>query len=310
MTSPDIWTPLDTRRRPGSWPDPVSTHGGYSLALSLLGSIPSPPINDFHIGPIRITFYGMLIALGVLVAWTVTMRRFRARDGDGSIAERIVFRILLFGFIGARVAYVSTHLSRFEGDWWKVFAIWEGGLALFGGLTAGAIALVVYARRWGADLGDLLDSVAPAVPLAQAFGRWGNYFNQELFGTPTDLPWGLEISPANRPAAYPDSATFHPTFLYESVWNVVLALVIIWLGRRYPGLRGRLVGVYFLGYGVVRFLLELIRTDTTFRVLGLSRNGWVSIAVVLLGVLVLVVPRIPWARRRSSPNGDEVLERT
>lgn len=264
----------------------------------LLGSIPSPPINDFHIGPVRFTFYGILIALGVLVAWNVTMRRFRARGGDVSVAEKIVIRILVFGFIGARVAYVSTHLSRFEGEWWKVFAIWEGGLALFGGLTAGAIALFVYARRWGADLADLLDSVAPAVPLAQAIGRWGNYFNQELFGTPTDLPWGLEISAANRPAAYPDATTFHPTFLYESIWNVALAGLIVWIGSRYPAMRGRLVGVYFLGYGCIRFLLELIRTDTTFRLLGLSRNGWVSLGVVLLGALVLTIPRLPWARRQ------------
>ena len=272
------------------------------ISLSILGSIPSPPISDFHLGPIRFTFYGILIALGVLIAWSVTRRRFAARGGDPVVAERIVIRMLVFGFLGARVAYVSTHISRFEGEWWKVIAIWEGGLALFGGLTAGAIAMWFYARRWRADLADFLDAAAPAVPLAQAVGRWGNYFNQELFGTPSDLPWAIEIDPRNRPAAYPDAEAFHPTFLYESLWNLALAGLIIWIGNRFASMRGRLIGVYFVGYGLIRFLLELIRTDTTFRFLGLSRNGWVSAGVILLGAVVIYWKQLPWLR-------DDVRER-
>lgn len=263
--------------------------------MNLPASIPSPPINGFDLGPLRLTFYGVLIAIGVAVAWQVTERRFVSRDGDAEVLSRILGRVVIFGFLGARLAYVSTHLSRFEDEWWKVLAIWEGGLALYGGLTAGAITLYVYSRRWNADIPDLLDSVAPAVPFAQSIGRWGNYFNQELFGTPTDLPWGLEIDPAHRPVAYPDAETFHPTFLYESLWNLGLGFLIIWLGRRYPQLRGRLIGVYFLGYGLIRFLMELIRTDTTFRFLGLSRNGWVSIGAMLLGATILL-----WRRERSN----------
>jgi prolipoprotein diacylglyceryl transferase len=262
------------------------------MILSILASIPSPPTNDFNIGPLRVTFYGILVMTGVVVAWLITRNRFVARGGDAALAERIVIRIVIWGFVGARIAYVSTHLSRFEGEWWKVIAVWEGGLAMYGGLTAGAIALVYYVRKWGASLPDFLDSVAPAVPAAQAIGRWGNYFNQELFGTPTDLPWGLEIDPANRPADYPDAETFHPTFLYESLLNVGLVFLIIWIGNRFPSMRGRLVGVYFIGYGVIRFLMELIRTDTTFRFLGLSRNGWVSIAAILLGAIVIWWKRI------------------
>jgi prolipoprotein diacylglyceryl transferase len=133
-----------------------------------------------------------------------------------------------------------------------------------------------------------LDALAPAVPVAQAFGRWGNYFNQELFGTPTGLPWGVEIAPEFRPVAYPDAETFHPTFLYESLWNLALAGLIVWLDRRHPALRGRLVGVYLTGYAAMRFLLELIRTDTTFRFIGLSRNAWVSLGVFLIGAVVLL----------------------
>lgn len=261
------------------------------MIYSVLASIPSPPVNDFHIGPLRVTFYGLLVMTGVVIAWLVTSRRFAERGGDIEIAERIIIRVIIFGFLGARAAYVSTHLSRFEGEWWKVIAIWEGGLAIYGGLTVGAIVMYLYARKWGVRLPDFLDSVAPAVPLAQALGRWGNYFNQELFGTPTELPWGLEIDPRFRPEEYAQFETFHPTFLYESVMNVGLSIFIIWIGNRYPAMRGRLVGIYFLGYGFIRFLMELIRTDTSFRFLGLSRNGWVSIGVMILGALVL------WWRR-------------
>ncbi len=260
----------------------------------IFASFPSPPANSFHIGPLRVTFYGMLIAIGVAVAWQVTERRFTARGGDSEVLGRILARVLIFGFLGARLGYVSTHLSRFEGEWWKVIAIWEGGLALYGGLTAGALAMVVYSRKWNSSLPHLLDSVAPAVPLAQAFGRWGNYFNQELFGTPTDLPWAVEIDPEHRPAAYPDAETFHPTFLYESLWNVSLAFFIMWLDRRYPQLSGRLIGVYLLGYAFFRFLMELIRTDTTYRLLGLSRNAWVSIGVMIVGALILF-----WKRAKA-----------
>ena len=260
--------------------------------LPLFASIPSPPINDFHIGPLRVTFYGIFIMTGVVIAWLVTRNRFADRGGDPEVAERIAIRVVAYGFLGARAAYVSTHLSRFEGEWWKVIAIWEGGLALYGGLTAGAFVIWYFTRKWRANLPDFLDSVVPGVAFAQALGRWGNYFNQELFGTPTDLPWGLEIDPQFRPPQYAGFETFHPTFLYESLGNAALGFFIIWAGKRFPSLRGRLVGIYFLGYGVIRFVMELIRTDTTFRLLGLSRNGWVSLGVIVLGMVVLWWDRV------------------
>jgi prolipoprotein diacylglyceryl transferase len=261
---------------------------------SILASIPSPPINQFHVGPLRVTFYGILVTLGVVIAWTLTRRRWVERGGTAEEVEQIMFRTVVVGFTGARLAYVSTHLDRFQGpDWWKVIAVWEGGLALYGGLTLGALAIFVMCRSFRRPVSMFLDSLAPGLPLAQAVGRWGNYFNQELFGTPTDLPWGLEIAPQFRPEPYRAFETFHPTFLYESLWNVFLALVILWLDRRFPALRGRLIAVYFIGYGVIRFLLELIRTDTFERYFGLSRNGWVSIAVVLIGIAALAWKRRP-----------------
>lgn len=275
---------------------------GYRFGVLLLASIPSPPINDFHIGPLRVTFYGLFIAVGVALAWSLTRRRYVAGGGSGEVVERVLLWMVILGFLGARTAYVIPRVSSFSGEWWKLIAIWEGGLALYGGITVGALVGVYLMRRWDGDMLLLLDSAAVAVPLAQALGRWGNYFNQELFGTPTDLPWGLEIDPARRPAAYADSPTFHPTFLYESLWNLGLVAVMLWLERRYPQVRGRLVSVYFLGYGVIRFLLELIRTDTTFRFLGLSRNGWVSIGVVLAGIVLFRV--LPVARREALGLGE------
>ena len=271
------------------------------MRLLVLASIPSPSANSFNIGPLRFTFYGIVIAFGVALAWRLTTRRFEERGGDGELADKLMARVLVFGFLGARVAYVSTHLSRYSDEWWKVIAIWEGGLALFGGLTAGALTVIVLSRRWRIDRWDWLDSVAPAVPLAQALGRWGNYFNQELFGTPSTLPWAVEIAPQHRPAAYANAETFHPTFLYESLWNLALAGTIMWMSRRYPSLKGRLIGVYLVGYGILRFLLELIRTDTTFRLVGLSRNGWVSIGAILIGVAVLTRQQ-----RAKNPSDDEL----
>ncbi len=260
-------------------------------ALHVLASFPSPPVTGFDLGPLDLRAYGVLIATGVLVAWTLTRRRYEAFGGDPDLADLVALRAVVFGFLGARLAYVSTHLDRFAGDdWWKVIAIWEGGLALFGGLTLGTITAVILLRRHEGDVAAFADAAAIGVPLAQAIGRWGNYFNQELFGTPTSLPWAVEIDPAFRPAAYAEFATFHPTFLYESLWNLALAGVLLLVERRGTLRRGTLFALYLAGYGVMRFLLELLRTDTTFRVLGLSRNGWVAL-VVVIGATVFAVRR-------------------
>ncbi|MBN2623531.1 MAG: prolipoprotein diacylglyceryl transferase [Acidimicrobiales bacterium] len=259
------------------------------LLVQLLASIPSPSVNGIELGPFDLRAYGVLIATGVLVAWTVARRRYTQFGGDPELADTVAMRAVVFGFLGARLAYVSTHLDRFAGDdWWRVIAIWEGGLALFGGLTFGAIAAIVTLRRQGGDVPAFADAVAVGIPLAQAIGRWGNYFNQELFGTPTTLPWAVEIAPAFRPDAYAEFATFHPTFLYESLWNLLLAGSLLLVERRVRLQRGTLFLLYLAGYGTMRFLLELIRTDTTFRLLGLSRNGWVSLLVVVAAVVLAV----------------------
>ncbi|MBW3602418.1 MAG: prolipoprotein diacylglyceryl transferase [Actinobacteria bacterium] len=248
-------------------------------------TIPPPPADVVQIGPLVVHFYGLLIALGVLLAVTITRRRYGALGWDPEQVDRTAVWAVGLGFLGARLAYVSTHLGTFAGRPWAVLFVWEGGLALFGGLALGTAAAAWHLRREGGSIPALADAAAPAVPVAQALGRWGNYFNQELYGTPTGVPWALEVEPGQRLAPYARFATFHPTFLYESLWNLALAGLIVWIDAR--GLlrrRGSLFFVYLAGYGLGRFLVELLRTDTTFRVLGLSRNNWVALLVFLGGL--------------------------
>ncbi|MDX1689518.1 MAG: prolipoprotein diacylglyceryl transferase [Acidimicrobiia bacterium] len=265
-------------------------------ALTVLASIPSPPANTFELGPLEIHWYGVLIGLGVVAAAVITVKRYERFGGDPTGLDAVLTWVVLLGFAGARLAYVSTHLDRYEGRPWAVLFVWEGGLALFGGITAGALTAVVLLRRRGYDVWRFADAVAVGLPVAQAIGRWGNYVNQELFGTPSDLPWAVEIDPANRPAAFADAATFHPTFLYESLWNLLVVVpAILVLERRGLLPKGAAIGVYLVLYGVIRFLTELLRTDTTFRLLGLSRNGWVSLLAIGVGIGVVV-----WRRRTVS----------
>jgi len=257
-------------------------------AGQLLAAIPAPSFSGFTLGPLDVRLYGVLIAFGAYLALRWTVSRYAASGGDPELAERAALAAILFGFLGARLGYVLPRLGSFAERPLAVFAIWEGGLALFGGLLAGTIAVIVVTRRGGGDVRAIADAVAPGLPLAQAIGRWGNYFNQELYGRPTDLPWALEIEPRYRRPGYAEASTFHPTFLYESLWNLALVGLIVRLGRRGTLPRGALILVYAVGYGLGRFLVELLRIDTVERYAGLSRNNWIALAVILVGVVGLL----------------------
>jgi len=257
---------------------------------SLLASIPSPSRNVLEIGPLTVYFYGIMIALGVIAAVLVAKRRYERFGGTGEMVERVAIWAVIIGFLGARTGYVITHTGDFLDRPWATLFIWEGGLALYGGLTVGAIAAIILLRKWKGDVFAFGDAVAVGIPLAQAIGRWGNYFNQELFGTPSNLPWAVQIDPHIAAAAgYPGFTTFHPTFLYESLWNVLLTAGIIllleWKGKL---AKGASIAMYLIIYGAGRFLMELMRTDTTFRLFGLSRNGWISAGAVLFGIGMLI----------------------
>ncbi len=280
------------------------------LPLAPLGAIPAPPIGGLEFGPLDIRFYGLLIALGAYLALQWTVRRYQATGGDAALAERAALAAILFGFLGARIGYVIPRIDRFVDRPLEVFAIWQGGLALFGGLTAGTLAAILVTRRGQGDVPAMADAVAPGLPLAQAIGRWGNYFNQELYGRPTDLPWALKVDPAfRRPSEVADSATFHPTFLYESLWNVGLVLLIVRLDRRGTLPRGALILVYAVGYGLGRFFTELLRIDTIERYGGLSRNNWLALLLVLLGIAGLLRMRVkavvPRLEGGTDPAGTE-----
>jgi prolipoprotein diacylglyceryl transferase len=257
-------------------------------------TIPPPPGQQIDLGPLSIHYYGVLIGVGALLAIALGRRRYAALGGDPDLIDRVGVVAVLAGLLGARLAYVSTHFSDFIERPWAVLFLWEGGLAFFGGLALGVAVGLWYARRLGMPLPATLDAIVPGIPLAQAIGRWGNYFNQELYGTPTTVPWALEVELERRLPQYREFATFHPTFLYESLLNLCLVGVLLWMGRRTRLRQGSIVWGYLAGYGFVRFWVELIRTDTTFRLLGLSRNNWVALLAFILGLVGL-----RWWQRRA-----------
>ncbi len=258
-------------------------------------SLPSPSSGTLELGPLNLNAYGLMIALGVLAAVWITGRRLErlgvgTRDDIGSVAMWAVPA----GVIGARLYHVATSWDRFSDAPTDIIKIWEGGLGIPGGLALGVLVGLWAARRRGLAVGGTLTAAAPALPVAQAIGRWGNWFNQELFGRPTDLPWALEVSDAKATAAgYEAGTTFHPTFLYESLWNLALAGVLVAVERRFRLRPGRLFAVYVAGYGVGRFWVESLRIDTASELAGLRVNQWMAIVIT-----VAAVGYLAWDARR------------
>lgn len=252
----------------------------------LLASIPAPPGNGLHLGPFEVRAYGLMIAIGVVAAVALAQQRWQTRGGDpGDIAALATWAVPA-GIVGARIYHVATDPELFRGRWLHVFAIWEGGLGIPGGIAGGVLVGVVVARRRGLPVPALLDIVAPAIALAQAIGRWGNWFNQELFGRPTTLPWALHVDASHRPTEYAQFATFHPTFLYESLWNLALVGVLLWLERHTRMRAGRLFAAYVAGYALGRVWIEALRIDHANRILGLRINEWTSV-IALAAVAAL-----------------------
>lgn len=269
----------------------------------LLASIPSPSGNSFSIGPLNLNAYGLMIALGVLAAVWMLGRRLEAkRWGTADDASSIGIWGAAFGVIGARLYHVATDFDRFRGNLGDIPKIWEGGLGIPGGLLLGTAAGLWAARRRGISAARTMTCAAPAIPLAQAIGRVGNWFNQELFGRPTDLPWGLEIDDAHTPSQFASDTTFHPTFLYESLWNLGLVALLLYIDRRFRLAPGRLFAVYVLGYGVGRYWIEGLRIDSVQLddVAGLRWNQWVSLAAIVGGAAYLLATR----GRRDEPATD------
>lgn len=271
---------------------------------STVASIPSPPFRDLALGPLSFRMYGLMIALGVIAAVWIARRRYSSYGGDPEDITTIALVAVPAGLVGARLYHVITDWPDLysDGRWWpKAFMIWQGGLGIPGGVLLGAIAGVVACRVMGISWRIVGDAAAPAIPVAQAIGRLGNWFNQEVFGRPTDLPWGLRIDPQFRPRDYLTSPTFHPTFLYEGLWNLGLAGLIVWASGRLVLRRGRWLAVYVAGYGLGRLWVEALRSDHANTVLGLRVNIWTSLIALVGGLL--------WLFWRGSPVDREATER-
>jgi prolipoprotein diacylglyceryl transferase len=249
-----------------------------------LAFIPSPHENGVRLGPFFVHAYGVAYVFAVAAAILVTRVRWEKRGGSRDLVYEVAMWGFPAGLIGARIYFLVTSWDQVPKHWWGPFAIWQGGLGIWGGILAGTLAGLWVLRRRGADIPAFMDCAAPALLVAQAIGRIGNYFNQELFGGPTTLPWGLEIDPAHRPEAYLHSATFQPTFLYEMIWNLSLAAFLVWLGNhrkiRAPGL----FALYVAGYSAFRIFEELLRVDPAHHIFGLRLNFFVASILTLAGL--------------------------
>jgi prolipoprotein diacylglyceryl transferase len=262
-----------------------------AVASALFGSIPSPSSNSLHLGPLRLNAYGLMIALGVIAAvWLMGRRMEKAGIGTRDDASGMAIWAVLAGVAGARLYHVVTSYKEggFPGHFWKIFAVWQGGLGIPGGLLAGILVAIWWLRRHTIPVAQALTAGAPALPLAQAIGRWGNWWNQELFGRPSTLPWALRIDPDKRPAAYATVSTFTPTFLYESLGNLAICGLLLLIERRFKLRPGRLLACYLALYAFLRFFVEGLRIDDAHKGLGLRLNQWVALGVFLLATGFLI----------------------
>jgi len=248
------------------------------------------------VGPLTIHAYALCILAGIILATMITSRRLSNRGAEPGVVLDIILWAVPLGIVGARVYHVLTHPGDYfydGADLWDTVKIWEGGNAIFGSLIGGAIGAYIGCRQTGVRFWSFADAVAPAMLIAQATGRLGNWFNHELFGVPTTLPWGLEIESSNAayPVGLPPETLFHPTFLYEMIWNVVGVIVILMLERRINLRWGKAIAVYLIWYGVGRSFFESIRIDPSEIYLGIRTNVWAAFGAILLGIIIFLVQR-------------------
>jgi len=279
-------------------------------AVGLLASIPSPSSGTIDLGPLTIHMYGLMLLAGIAACIWITGLRWVKRGGDWDLIFRVAVWGVGAGIVGARLYHLATSWSEVPDEWWGPFAVWEGGLGIWGGIAGGVLVGGLIAKRAGANVPALLDAAAPGLLVAQAIGRVGNWWNQELFGKPTDRPWGLEIDAARRPDEYVFDDTFHPTFLYEALWNLAAAGILLLLDRRFRFRPPALFALYVSYYTAGRFVEELLRIDPAHHFAGLRLNAWVSIVVFCVSTAFFVwwqflrggehEPRRP---RRQEPEG-------
>ncbi|MFF5956715.1 prolipoprotein diacylglyceryl transferase [Streptomyces luteogriseus] len=267
-----------------------------------LAFIPSPSRGVLYLGPIPLRGYAFCIIIGVFVAVWLGNKRWIARGGRAGTVADIAVWAVPFGLVGGRLYHVITDYELYfsEGrDWVDAFKIWEGGLGIWGAIALGAVGAWIGCRRRGIPLPAYADAIAPGIAFAQAIGRWGNWFNQELYGKPTDLPWALEITSSSDGRV---PGTYHPTFLYESLWCIGVAFLVIWADRRFRLGHGRAFALYVAAYCTGRAWIEYMRVDDAHHILGLRLNVWTAILVFLLAVTYLVLSS------RKRPGREDVVE--
>jgi phosphatidylglycerol---prolipoprotein diacylglyceryl transferase len=269
----------------------------------LFASLPSPPSPvAFEVGPLALSYYGLFIVLGIAVATWLTGRELKRRGHDPALALEALLFVVPAGVVGARIYYVVANLDTYAEPFRAGLEIWIGGLDIYGAIAGGLVGLVIFAWLRGIGPLALADAAAPGVVLGQAVGRWGDYFNQELFGEPSGLPWAIRISPENRPPELADAQTFHPAFLYESLWDVLVCLLLLWVAHRFAQrLRdGDVFLLYLILYSVGYILiLGTLRVDPTLFVVWGSVRG----DLVVAGVLALGSALILLLRHLFSPRG-------
>jgi phosphatidylglycerol---prolipoprotein diacylglyceryl transferase len=247
--------------------------------VSLLASIPSPHTSVIDVGPFVIHMYGVMLLVAIAACIVLTGIRWKRVGGDWDLVLRVAVWGVAAGIVGARAYHVITSWSEVPHTWWGPFAVWKGGLGVWGGILCGTIAgaIVVYRSKQSVFL--FMDAIAPGLLLAQGIGRWGNYFNQELFGKPSDLPWAVEIGFSHRPAGYQQFGTFHPTFLYEFVWDLLMVGLLIFIGWRFRIKPPGLFALYVSLYTAFRAYEETLRIDPAHHFLGQRINFWVSVVI-------------------------------
>ncbi len=270
------------------------------MIATLAASIPSPSESVWHLGPVPLRAYALAIIAGIVAAAWLTSKRWAARGGDPEEVITITYWAVPFGIVGGRIYHVFSSPDAYWGEGGepiRALYIWQGGLGIWGAVALGAVGAYIGCRREGVRFSSFADAVAPGLLVAQAIGRLGNWFNQELFGGPTTLPWGLEVEPAAAISAGQEvGVLFHPTFLYELVWNLAAAALIIWLDRRYRLGGGRVFFLYVALYTAGRVWIEMLRVDPAELVLGLRLNVWTSILLGVGAIIAFVV-----ATRRGAP---------
>jgi len=254
----------------------------------VIAAIPSPHSGLVHLGPLLIHMYGVMLLLGIAAATWLTGIRWVRWGGDWDLIYRCAVWGVAAGVVGARIYHDITSWNEVPDTWWGPLAVWKGGLGVWGGIAAGMVVGSWIVRRSGQSVSLMLDAVAPGLLLAQGIGRWGNYWNQELFGEPTSLPWGLKIDLAHRPAQYLSSTTFHPTFLYEFLWDVLMVGVLLYVDRRFRIRRPALFALYVAVYTAFRTFEETLRVDPSKHFAGERLNFWVSLGVFVLSAAAFI----------------------